>query len=195
MTVALPTQDQPVTPHPVKTERHDTINGTHHTNTGVRPVHVYREEPHGLYVSRPFQGHPRIRHWQAHLLPARNLVVCHYDFHHHREHDYYLDVALITARQGLWTVRDLYLDIVLHEGHGAVIVDTDELLAGHAAGFITTEELHLAVEVAHTTLRTLSAAHFNLATWAERQDIRLNWDATQWDATQGNPEPLLPVQA
>lgn len=179
MTVAFPGQDQPVTPHPLKIERHDTINRTHHTNTGVRPVYLYRPEKHGLYVSRPFQKHPRIRHWQAHLLPARHLVVCHYDFHHQREHDYYMDVAMITAQNGLWTVRDLYLDIVLHENHSAVIVDTDELLAGHAAGFITTDELHLAVEVAHSTLSDLSAAKFNLNIWAESQAIDLNWETQE----------------
>ena len=179
MTVALPAGHPPVTPHPVKTERHDTARRTHHTNTGVRPVQLYREESHGLYVSRPFQQHPRIRHWQAHLLPLQHLVVCHYDFHHQREHDFYFDVAVISAERGLWTVRDLYLDVVLHEGRGAVIVDTDELLAGHAAGFITTAELHLAVEVAHATLGALSAADFRLSTWARSHDLSLKWEVPQ----------------
>ncbi|RJF71026.1 DUF402 domain-containing protein [Deinococcus cavernae] len=187
MTVAFPPKAPPVTPHPVKTERHDTRNRTHHTNTGVRPVHTYRPEPHGLFVSRPFQGHPRIRHWQAHLLPTHNLVVCHYDFHHQREHDYYLDVALISVQDDLWTVRDLYLDVVLREGHSAVIVDTDELIAGHAAGFITHTELHLALEVAHHTLSALSAAQFNLHTWATSQGVQLDWDAPHGEGAPPSP--------
>lgn len=156
----------------------------HHTNTGARPVQVYRETPHGLFVSRSFVSHPRIRHWQAHLLPTLNLVVCQYDFHHRREHDYYFDVAVISAQRGLWSVRDLYLDVVLHEGRTAEIVDTDELLAGHAAQFITDRELHQAIEVAHTTLRALSDAHFNLDEWARQHGLTLTWETPHHDLAQ-----------
>ena len=163
--------------HPVKVERHDTANHCHHTNTGQRAVNTYRETEAGLYVARDFVGHPRIRHWQAHLLPALNLVVCHYAFHGHREHDFYIDVAQISREGAVWTVRDLYLDIVLHDGLGAEIADTDELLAAWEAGFLTSEDLQLAIEVAHHTMSELARSRYSLNQWLTEQALPLEWQS------------------
>lgn len=161
--------------HPIKTEKHDTHNHLHHTNNGIRQVDLYREMPHGLFVARHFDNHPRIRHWQAHLLPTLNLVVCKYDFHGRREHDYYMDVAQIGREGPLWTVRDLYLDLVLHDGLTAEIVDTEELLDSQRAGYVSESEVHRAVAVAHHTLSLLARARYNLNDWASMQGINLEW--------------------
>lgn len=163
--------------HPVKVERHDVQARCHYTNTGVRAVQTYHETNAGLYVARDFVGHPRIRHWQAHLLPVQNLVVCRYAFHGHREHDYYIDVAQITREGDVWSVRDLYLDIVLHDGLGAEIVDTDELLAAWEAGFLTGVELRQAIEVAHRTVSELAHTEYTLNHWLTAQGLRLEWQA------------------
>ena len=164
-------------PHPVKTERHDTRCSLHHTNTGVRQVELYRPTAQGLFVARPCEAHPRIRFWQAHLLPTLGLVLCRYDFHGAREHDYYLDVAHITTEQAgeVWTVRDLYLDLVVHDGHSAEIVDTDELFAARAAGYVSEEEVTHAVCVAHHTLRGLTRARYSLAGWLAAEGLSLDW--------------------
>ncbi|GHF28644.1 hypothetical protein HNQ07_000966 [Deinococcus metalli] len=164
--------------HPVKVERHDVRALQHVTNTGTRAVRTYTETPHGLYVDREFVAHPRIRRWQAHLLPMHNLVVCRYDFHGRREHDYYLDVAQITHDGAVWSVRDLYLDIVLHDGLMAEIVDTDELLAAREAAFITEREMHRAVDVAHHTLASLARARYSLREWQAAQHLSLDWTPT-----------------
>lgn len=160
---------------PVKTERHDVQARQHHTNTGIRPVQTYREHPHGLLVARDFVAHPRIRHWQAHLLPRLGVVVCRYDFHGPREHDYYIDVATITHAGDLWTVRDHYLDLLVHEGLTAEIVDTDELLAAHAAGYIGTPELHHAVATAHRVLAGLARARYSVEGWLGAEGVRVEW--------------------
>lgn len=167
----------PQAPHPVKTERHDTRCALHHTNTGVRQVEVYRPTAQGLFVARPFEAHPRIRFWQAHLLPALGLVLCRYDFHGPREHDYYLDVARITTEQGgeVWTVRDLYLDLVVHDGRAAEIVDTDELFAARGAGYLDEEEVAHAVSVAHHTLRGLARSRYSLRSWLAAEGLSLDW--------------------
>ncbi|WP_288433665.1 DUF402 domain-containing protein [uncultured Deinococcus sp.] len=162
-------------PHPVKTERHDPVRMEHHTNTGVRAVRTYEERPHGLFVARDFDRHPRVRHWQAHLLPDLDLVVCRYDFHGPREHDYYIDVAQVSREDGLWAVRDLYLDVVVHDGLGAEILDTDELLAARAADLIGEADLHRAVTVAHRTLSGLAHASYRLDDWLGAQGLRLDW--------------------
>lgn len=168
---------------PVKTERHDVLARLHHTNTGVRPVHTYREHPHGLFVARDFVAHPRIRHWQANLLPALGLVVCRYDFHGPREHDYYIDIATITRSGDLWSVRDHYLDVIVHDGIAAEIVDTEELLAAHGAGFIGDGELHHAVATAHRVLSGLARARYNVPEWLGEQRVEVEWLPTVEYAT------------
>lgn len=161
--------------HPVKVERHDVSARCHYTNTGARAVHTYRETPFGLFVAREFHAHPRIRHWQAHLIPALNLVVCRYDFHGRREHDYYLDVADISRQGDVWQVRDLYLDLIVHDGLMAEIADTDELLAAREAGYLTEAEMHRAVAIAHTALSGLGRARYVLPDWLARRNMHLHW--------------------
>ncbi len=147
----------------------------HHTNTGQRRVDHYRQTPHGLFVARQFDAHPRIRHWQAHLLPAPGLVVCKYEFHGQREHDFYIDVARVAQVQGRWQVRDLYLDLALWDGKSAEILDPHELLDSWRAGFIGEAELALAVETAHTLLAGLGRAGYRLGDWARGHGLRLDW--------------------
>lgn len=162
--------------HPVKVERHYTKLKNHHTNTGIRAVKTYQETPHGLFVSREFDKHPRIRRWQANLLPAHNLVVCHYEFHGLREHDYYIDVAQISREGHIWSVRDLYLDIVVHDGLIAEIVDADELEAAHKAGFIGQAEVARANLIAQNVLQGLKRNNYTLAEWQAELKLALTWD-------------------
>ncbi len=122
---------------PPKTEQHHLALRQHHTNTGVRPVEVYQLHEAGLYVSRSFVKHPRIRAWQAHLLPELGLQVCRYDFHGPREHDYYIDLATITAVGGVWEMRDHYLDVLVWQGARAELVDADEWQAARRAGYLS----------------------------------------------------------
>lgn len=159
----------------IKIERHDTLRHEHHTRTGTRPVEVYREHANGLYVARPFIAHPRIRAWQAHLLPQLGVQLCRYDFHGEREHDYYLDIASITREGPVWSVRDHYLDLIVWDGLSAEIVDTDELLAAHAAGLISTPEMHAAVEGAHRVLHGLAQSRYSVADWLAAQGLQLFW--------------------
>ncbi|GGK13923.1 hypothetical protein GCM10008955_04090 [Deinococcus malanensis] len=188
--MAEPAVLQSVHAHPVKVERHDVLAMSHHTNTGVRSVHTYRETPHGLFVGRHFTGHPRIRHWQAHLLPELNMVVCHYDFHGPREHDYYLDVARITRQDQVWTVEDLYLDLIVHDGLRAEIVDTDELLAARVAGYLSEGDMQQAVAVAHQALSGLARANYSLKDWLASHGVGLEWVAAGVDGqSEVKPHP------
>ena len=189
-----PQETQPVVSaarnaHPVKTERHDTLLRVHHTNTGDRPVDLYREHASGLYVSRRFVAHPRIAYWQAHLLPGLlggpdtegrteglGVQVCRYDFHGERAHDYYLDVATITRQGEVWTVRDHYLDLLVWDGLCAEIADTEELNAALAAGYIGQEEFASAVAAAHGVLNGLARTGYDLKLWLAGQGIELEWD-------------------
>ncbi|AFZ68288.1 DUF402 domain-containing protein [Deinococcus peraridilitoris] len=162
--------------HSVKVERHDTLRRQHHTNTGIREVDFYREHDHGLYVARPFYGHPRIAYWQAHLLPALGVQLCRYTLHGgRRDFDYYLDIARIRQEDGLWEMRDLYLDVVLWEGVRAEILDTDELLEARRAQFVSEEEALYAVERAHVILNQLAQHAYRPQEWLRAQGIVLEW--------------------
>ncbi|UQN06236.1 DUF402 domain-containing protein [Deinococcus sp. QL22] len=177
MSVHLPACP-PAAAHPVKTERHDTDAMRHHTNTGVRHVHTYREHANGLFVARRFDRHPRIRHWQAQLLPALGVQLCRYDFHQAREHDYYIDIASISQSvddAAVWEVRDHYLDVIVHEGVTAELVDADELEAAQAAGFISESEAHRAYAAADAVLHGLRLARYHVADWLEAQGVCVEW--------------------
>ncbi|MFC4452282.1 DUF402 domain-containing protein [Deinococcus sonorensis] len=169
--------------HPIKTERHDTQQLIHHTNTGPRPVDRYVEHQDGLYVARRFIAHPRIRYWQAHLLPRLGIQLCRYDFHGERAHDYYIDVAHISQEQGVWAVRDRYLDVLVWEGLCAEVVDTDELLAAHACSYIGTQELHATMNVAHRVLNALARHAYDVPAWLRAEGVHLTWEAQPQEAT------------
>ncbi|PYE56498.1 DUF402 domain-containing protein [Deinococcus yavapaiensis] len=162
--------------HAVKVERHDTARSEHHTNTGVRPVHVYREHHHGLFVARPFLGHPKIAYWQAHLLPELGIQLCRYELHGgRREFDYYMDVAVIRRDGETWSVRDLYLDLTVWNGKRAQVLDTSELCAARLEGLVDEREALWAVERAHTILNELGQHDYHVDTWLDAQGIRLEW--------------------
>ncbi|WP_407570407.1 DUF402 domain-containing protein [Deinococcus altitudinis] len=183
----------PLWAHPVKVERHDTRAGVHHTNTGARPVDLYREHPHGLYVSRRFVAHPRVAYWQAHLLPdllpdGLGVQLCHYDFHGERAHDFYIDIASISRQEHVWTVRDHYLDLLVWNGLCAEIADTDELGAAFVAGHITPGEYSAAVAGAHTVLNGLARCGYDVGAWLESQGLNLEWNAVDHLADAGPPD-------
>ncbi|AWN22939.1 RNA-binding protein [Deinococcus irradiatisoli] len=160
---------------PPKIERHDLARRAHHTNTGVRPVEQYQVHRAGLFVRRAFVAHPRIRAWQAHLLPALGLQVCRYEFHGPREHDYYLDLATITARGGVWEMRDHYLDVLLWEGVRAEVVDQDEFLAAVQAGHLSAQQARSVQVQAEGLLTGLARHGHDLRAYLGAHGVELQW--------------------
>jgi uncharacterized protein len=163
-----------------KIERHYPSRREHHTNTGVRQVGVYQMHEHGLYVARAFAQHPRIRAWQAHLLPALGLQVCRYDFHGEREHDYYIDLASIVRRGEVWEMHDHYLDILLWDGVGAQLIDADELQAAERVGYVAPDlTRRVSAQAAHL-LSDLKSYDFRLDACLAAQGVTLSWQSLSW---------------
>lgn len=156
---------------PPKLERHDLAARLHHTNTGLRPVDRYQLHDAGLFVSRRFVAHPRIRAWHAHLLPALGLQICRYDFYGQREHDYYLDLATITEDGGVWTLQDHYLDVLIWRGKRAEVVDEDEFLSAALAGYLPQQQAERVSRQAQTLLSDLAQHGFNLGAYLAAQGI------------------------
>ncbi len=160
---------------PPKIERHYLAQRAHHTNTGVRAVEQYQLHRAGLFVCRAFVAHPRIRAWQAHLLPDLGLQVCRYDFHGPREHDYYLDLATITVSGGVWEMHDHYLDVLLWEGSRAEVVDHDEFLAAVRAGHLSAQQARKVQAQAEALLTGLAQHGHDLHAYLAAQGVSLSW--------------------
>lgn len=180
------TPDAGVLAKPPKVERHDLRRREHHTNTGIRAVERYQVHAAGLAVVRPFKAHPRIRAWQAHLLPALGLQVCRYEFHGPREHDYYIDLATITQAGGIWTLTDHYLDVLVWEGVRAELIDQDEFMAAVRAGYLDVARAQAVWAQAQALLRGLAEHGHDVQAYLAAQNVRLSWvDQTRvdWDGT------------
>ena len=180
------TPDAGVLAKPPKVERHDLRRREHHTNTGIRAVERYQVHAAGLAVVRPFTAHPRIRAWQAHLLPALGLQVCRYEFHGPREHDYYIDLATISQAGGIWTLTDHYLDVLVWEG--ARRIDRSRMNSGRGAGGIPSVSPGKAVWAqAQALLLGLAEHGHDLQAYLAAQNVRLYWvdqNRVDWDGRQ-----------
>ncbi|GAA3994782.1 hypothetical protein GCM10022631_01090 [Deinococcus rubellus] len=171
---------------PPKVERHDLARREHHTNTGIRAVERYHVHAAGLAVVRPFKAHPRIRAWQAHLLPALGLQVCRYEFHGPREHDYYIDLATITEAGGIWTLTDHYLDVLVWHGLRAELIDEDEFLAAVRAGYLSAAQAQAVQAQAQALLRGLAEHGHDVQAYLAARGVRLSWvdqNRADWDGT------------
>lgn len=163
--------------HPIKVSLHDTWLNLHTEPKGVRPVDHYQLTGFGLYVARPFQSHPRIRYWEAHLIPELGLQVN--VFHYHPDckasHDYYLDVMRIEQKGHQWCTEDYYLDLLVYQGSHARILDTDEYLHAVQDGTLSAENAEFALMTAHKTLNNLGAFGYDMDAWLASEGIELFW--------------------
>ena len=115
--------------HPPKVETFAVDEGTNTDPKGfVRAVDLYREEPFGLYLSRPMPDHPSLDHMRSWLLPALGIRVTDFRFlpGHERMQDFYVDIADVRRDGPVWTTVDHYLDLVVHTGKRTELLDVDE---------------------------------------------------------------------
>jgi uncharacterized protein len=164
--------------HPPKIETFDVPAMANVDPKGfVRQVDEYRTEPFGLYVARPVVGHQYLVYRESWLLPELDLQVTDWYFRpgHERDQDFYLDIGLIRPGERTWQLVDLYLDIVLRDGHGAEILDTDELLGALGERLIDRRTAQRALETTYRTVDQLAAHGYDLAAWLADLGIHLTW--------------------
>ncbi|MFF5991398.1 DUF402 domain-containing protein [Prauserella flavalba] len=164
--------------HPPKRERFDVAARTNTDPKGiVREVEEYRRTPFGLYLARPTPGRRQFHYLESWLLPALGLRVTDFWFSpgHERDQDFYLDVVSIETEGDTWLVTDLYLDLVLREGKGVEVLDTDELLAAAEGGLVPREQACRALEITYATVDALASHGYDLARWLSTMDISLSW--------------------
>jgi uncharacterized protein len=142
-------------PHRPKVETFDLSAMTNTDPKGiVRDVQDYRIEPFGLYMARHAPGRAQFHYLESWLLPELCLRITDFWFNpgYERDQDFYLDVVRIDVNGDRWQARDLYLDLVLRSGKDVAVLDTDELLAAIAAGYLSPAEATQALETAYATV-------------------------------------------
>jgi uncharacterized protein len=161
--------------HPPKIELFDVAAMTNTDNKGfVREVDRYRTAEFGLYMARPVVGHPDIAYFRTWLLPGHGLRISRWVAHPGRilDHDVYIDIADV-ERGPVWRTTDLYLDILVHDGTGLEVHDTDEALEALTVGHLDRVTVQRAFERTFAAVEGLTTAGYDVEAWL---GLPLTWD-------------------
>ncbi len=163
--------------HPVKQE---TFHPEAYTNVDpkgfLRTVDTYRETDFGLYMARG-ADHPNFGYLESWLLPEVGLRVnvFHYRDGITEKEDVYIDVVDISVEDGVWTTRDLYVDLIWNNGNGIEVVDIDELAAATSAGLISAEDAEKAIEATLAAVEGITRNNDNPTLWLKSRGITIDW--------------------
>ena len=139
------------------------------------------ETPNSLSYCALFNKtrHPKLRGRESHVLPRLGIEVSRFGYRNtyqpENPFDYYIDVARVSEQGERWTVRDLYLDVLVFEGERAEILDTDEYLAAITEGQLEADEAAYALEAAHTLVNKLAQHGYNLENYLQTEGVTLTW--------------------
>ncbi|GAA1951306.1 DUF402 domain-containing protein [Amycolatopsis minnesotensis] len=164
--------------HPPKLEIFDLDRRTNTDPKGIsREVEEFRVEPFGLYLARPAPGRAQFHYLESWLLPELGLRITDFWFSpgHERDQDFYLDVVEVAREGSRWFATDLYLDIVLREGRGLEVLDTDELLAAARHGHVDDQRATTALERTYAAVDGLARHGHRLGAWLSTMDITVSW--------------------
>lgn len=122
--------------------------------------------------------HPKIGYRESHVLPGLGLEISRFGYRNQAEwegFDYYVDIISVPEQGERWTVRDLYLDVLVFEGERAKILDTDEYLAALQEGHLGADEAAYALETAHALLNNLATFGYSLEAYLHSEGVTLTW--------------------
>ena len=150
-----------------------------HEIGGVGRYPIGRSElgRNGLHLARPMPGHPTVEAQEAHLLPALDLVVTHFTARpgcpeHSR---FYIDMATVEPGPEVWTVYDLYLDVIVKPDGVPVLWDVDEYAEAVLEGHLTPDEQRRALLSAERVVNGLFAHRNSLQDWLASLNIHPEW--------------------
>lgn len=169
--------------HPVRAYRYDPAKSL--------CVHVSTDETEGLeYAHKTDFGfsycalfneaqHPQLWAREGHVLPKLGVEVSRFGYREayrpENPFDYYVDVISVPEQGGLWTVRDLYLDVLVYEGERVKILDTDEYLEALKEGHFLAGEAAHALEKAHAFVNGLAQRGYELDAFLQAEGVTLTW--------------------
>ncbi|AKE41730.1 Protein of uncharacterised function (DUF402) [Corynebacterium kutscheri] len=176
--------------HPIKQETFDTQELTNIDPKGfTRSVDSFKETDFGLYMARG-ANHPRFGYLESWLLPEVGLRANIFHFRDGVEikQDIYFDVAEISHTDGIWTTRDLYVDLIWNDGQPIEVLDIDELAAATSEGFITAEDAERAIETTLSAVEGITRNNDNALEWLRSIGIDLDW-------ANANEVELVPAES
>ncbi len=135
---------------------------------------------YGLAYAHPVENKYVTRH-DSQVLPSLNLQITRFDWrtddHPYGKYDYYIDIiGEVEQNEEVWTVRDLYLDVLVLEGKWAKVVDTEDYLQAVDAGHFLADERELTLQRTHWLVNQLGEHGYSLERFLAQHDIRLEWD-------------------
>ncbi len=166
-----------VSTHRPKVEFFDLAARTNTDRKGfVRPVDRYHREEWGLYMARR-SDHEQFHYIESWLIPTLGIriTIFHYNPGHERDQNYYVDIADVTPGDAMWTSVDHYLDLVVRTGREVELLDVDELLAAHAAGYIDSATAQRTIERAVAAVDGIAGHGHSLEGWLASQGMLINW--------------------
>lgn len=122
---------------------------------------------------------PKLWGRESHVLPRLGIEISRFGYREayqpENPFDYYLDIVRVSEQGERWTVRDLYLDVLVFDGERAKILDTDEYLAAIQEGHLSAEEAAYALEAAHMLVNSLAQHGYNLEAYLQAEGVTLTW--------------------
>ena len=139
-----------------------------------------QRRPHGLLYAHLTPDNKHVTRHISHVLPSLSLQVTRFNwrntYHPYGAYDYYIDViGEVRQNKEVWTVRDLYLDVLVLEGRWAKIIDTDEYLQAVDARHFLPGERDLALERTHWLVNGLGEHGYHLDSFLAEHQIHLDW--------------------
>ncbi|MEV0252413.1 hypothetical protein AB0H76_37905 [Nocardia sp. NPDC050712] len=142
----------------------------------ARQVENFRIESWGLYMGRVVAGKDFLQSWLLPELSVRVNLIHPAHLGHHHSLDYHLDIGEYgPTGPRRWKAVDHYLDIVVRHGHSSELRGIGNLLAAHAAGAVTTEQAHHALDRAAAALDGLAAYDHKVDRWLAAHGVTLTW--------------------
>ncbi len=124
------------------------------------------------------QQHPQLRGREGYVLSKLGVQVSRFEYRRARtpdDFDYYIDIVRVSEQGEHWTVRDLYLDVLVFDGERAEILDTDEYLAALQEGHLGADEAAYALGAAHALLNNLATFGYRLEAYLYSEGVTLTW--------------------
>ena len=134
-----------------------------------------------LYVAMPLEHSKNVKYIKANLIPELGLKITKFTFVNQETrqrfgaYDYYVDIADIDFRADVWTLDDLYFDVLLWEHKKMEILDTDEFIEASRLGYLNDKQHASALENLHCFVSSLSLFQYDLDALLAAEDIELLW--------------------
>ena len=167
--------------HQYKLTSKTEISNRNGLPNGKRKIDDYILHDNLLYIALPLEHSKNVRYIKANLIPALGLKISKFTYVNEQTrqkygaYEYYVDIADIKTGVDVWTLDDLYLDVLLWEHKRLEILDTDEFVEATKLGYLSNGQHARALQNLHNFVTKISLFEFDLDAYLASEGIRLIW--------------------